>query len=125
MRTERQQIVEQWMMRCFDQVADTRNPIERALRLVEEVIELAQCEEVDKHVLHTLIDRVYDRPVGEDYQELGGVGVCVLAYAAVKGLDADTCEAIEVRRILSKPPEHFTDRMIEKIAAGIGIEHPF
>jgi mannose/cellobiose epimerase-like protein (N-acyl-D-glucosamine 2-epimerase family) len=122
MRPERQTIIDQWLMRCFGQVADARNPIERALRLVEEAIELAQCESVDVEMLHRLVDRVYDRPVGDEYRELGGVGVCLLAYAAVKGYDADRAEATEVQRVLNKSTEHFAQRQIEKNIAGVGLE---
>lgn len=56
---------------------------ERMLRLGEETIELGQVEGITREQWHGLVDQVYDKPVGERSQELGGVMVCVAAYLAL------------------------------------------
>ena len=67
---------------------------------------------------HRLVDYVFSRPVGVLHQELGGVGVCILALAAAAGLSADEEERREVERVLAKPLDHFRQRNAAKNAAG-------
>jgi NTP pyrophosphatase (non-canonical NTP hydrolase) len=86
--------------------------------MMEEAIELAQAAGTDKAMIHKLVDFVYDRPVGEIGNELGGLGVTMLALANAAGFDADAAEAKEVRHILSKPLAHYTKRNAAKNAAG-------
>lgn len=61
---------------------------ERMLRTLEEVLELAQVEEVTREQMHALVDQVMDKPVGDRPQELGGVMVTLASYCAVTGQDA-------------------------------------
>lgn len=116
-RTVRQTCVSVWVERTFG-VAQATSVEQRGLRLAEETIEAAQAVGCDPAQIHALVDYVYARPKGELKQELGGIGVCILALAAAAGLDADTCEMDEVQRVLSKPAEHFSKRNDEKIEAG-------
>lgn len=116
-RTDRQQAVADWCNAAFG--ARHANDLEhRGLRLVEEAIEAAQSVNCDPEVLHKLIDYVYARPPGTLDQELGGVGVTLLAMANAAGADADKLEQREVDRVLSKPIEHFAKRNREKDEAG-------
>lgn len=55
---------------------------------------------------------------GELSQELGGVGVTLLALAAAANVSADDAELTEIRRVLSKPLEHFWARNKVKNDAG-------
>lgn len=76
-----------WLRLCFGQSKD--NLGERTLRVAEEALELAQAELVadgknPRKLLHALVDQVCDKPVGEPFQELGGVMVTLGAYAMVK-----------------------------------------
>lgn len=116
-RGRRQQAVADWCVQAFGYEQATSLP-QRGLRLAEEAIEAAQAAGTPASILHTLIDHVYSRPVGDLGQELGGVGVTLLALAHVARLDADQCEANEVNRVLELPLEHFAKRNAEKNALG-------
>lgn len=116
-RKNRQQTVGQWCTDAFGAGQAASLPL-RGLRLVEEAVEAAQAAGCDRDQLHRLVDYVYSRPVGEIGQELGGVGVTVLALANAAGLDADDCEREEVERVTSLPLDHFRRRNEAKNAAG-------
>jgi NTP pyrophosphatase (non-canonical NTP hydrolase) len=110
-----------WAIRSFgkDHVYDM--PV-RVLRLVEEVVELAQAHDIPYSQLHRLIDIVYDRPRGDPEQEIGGVMMVATLFCAVCGVEADEVFHRELRRVLEKSPEHFAKRNQEKIDLGLGIE---
>lgn len=75
----------EWLNRVWpSQLHDSE---ERALRFAEEALEMVQAEGVTREQAHALVDQVFDKPVGEIEQELGGVLVTLSAYMAVKGLD--------------------------------------
>ncbi len=80
----------------------------RAIRVLEEAIELAQAECVDKATVHAWVDHVYSRPVGEVHQEGAGVAVCLAAWGSAHGVDIDTLAEEELNRV-------DTPAMIEKI----------
>lgn len=113
-RNDRQAAVISWVHAAFgaDSVA------QRALRFLEESIEAYQAAGCDAAVAHCLIDYVFDKPAGVLNQELGGVGVTLLALAATAGLSADEEEQREFARVLSKPLAHFSARNQAKNAAG-------
>ena len=102
------------------------NVEQRGLRLVEEAIEAAQAAGCDPATLHKLVDYIYAKEPGDLRQELGGVGLCVLAMAAVAGFDADEAEEKEVNRVLSKPLDYFARRNKVKNDAGFvaGYQQP-
>jgi hypothetical protein len=91
---------------------------QRGVRLLEESDETAQAAGVTREMAHKLVDFVWDRPVGELSQELGGVGVTLLALASAAGLSAEAMEVQEVQRVLAKPLAHFSQRNEAKNAAG-------
>jgi hypothetical protein len=100
------------MLAWLDEVfADQgRDPEERIIRTLEEVMELAQTENVTREQMHALVDQVMDKPVGEREQELGGTLVTLSSYMAVRqlnGVDAFNKEFVRVQ-----DPE-----IIEKIKA--------
>jgi len=80
---------------CFN------NKHERVLRATEEIVEAAQCLEIPEEQVHLLIKRVYSRPVGEIEQEIGGVGVTVLALCESLGVSFQELTEREVTRIES------------------------
>lgn len=94
---------------------------QRALRLLEESVELAQAAGVDEQLAAKLVAFVYSRPAGELFQEMGGVGVTMLVLAESAGICAETAIDKEAARVLSKPLEHFTKRNADKGAAGFNI----
>lgn len=119
LRERRQRKVQDWAFRCFG-MAQAADPRHRGLRMLEEAVELYQAVDGDAGQAHALVDHVFARPKGEPGQELGGLGVTLLALAAALGKDADVEEANEVARILSLPADHFTARDRAKAAAGFG-----
>lgn len=94
------------------------NPQMRGLRMLEEAIELYQAVGCDKEQAKKLIDYVFSRPAGLPQQELGGLGVTVLALAESIGASADDAEWAEIERLRSKPKEHFAKRNQDKIDLG-------
>lgn len=108
-----------WATRAFGkQMTDLPT---RALRVAEEAIELTQAKDVSREMMHKLVDAVYDRPKGDEAQEIGGVMMTITLYAAALGSDPDNYFQRELRRVLAKPVAHFVQRNQEKI--DLGLEH--
>lgn len=91
---------------------------QRAVRFLEEAIEAYQAAGGSEYMARRLVTYVFQRPAGTLAQELGGVGVTVLALAQAAGISADAEEEREIARVLSKPIEHFAERNEAKNAAG-------
>lgn len=115
-RLVRQIKVANWVEEAFG-LQQARSVEYRGLRFVEEAIELAQSCDCKLETLHQLIDHIYSRPKGDLRQELGGVGLTLLALANAAGMSADAAEQEELERVLSKPLEMFKKRNEEKQAA--------
>jgi hypothetical protein len=112
-----------WMQECFGPVI-SGDRIERGDRFLEESLELLQSGGYDRDRVTLLVDYVWNRPVGEPSQEVGGVGVTLAAYCLAFGLDMHEAFETELARILQ--PE-----IVEKIrikqatkAAAIGNSSP-
>lgn len=114
--------VGQWVHRAFGSFIAT-NRQERALRIVEEAIELAQAEGVHDDYIERIMIRVYDRPVGSAPAEAGGVGVTFLAYCDALGDDYKKLIENELRRI-NKPEvlEKCRTKQKEKVSVGTGFD---
>lgn len=119
LRSRRQRKVQDWAFRCFG-ITAAADPRHRGLRMLEKAIELYQAVDGDAGQAHALVDHVFARPKGQPVQELGGLGVTLLALAAALGLDGDVAEQDEVARLLALAPAHFRDRDAAKAAAGFG-----
>lgn len=119
-RNKRQEIVHDWCKAAFSHEHAT-NVTQRGIRLLEEAIEAYQATGGTAEMAHKLVDYIFARPVGELGQELGGVGVTLLALAAAAGLSAEFEEAREVDRVLAKPLEHFAARNRIKDEAGFKV----
>lgn len=114
---EMQRRIAAWAKSRFgDGTMDRR---ERAIRVLEEAIELAQAEGIRRHTISALLLHVYTKPVGEPNQEAAGVGVCLLAWAEGAGENLSSLIHDEVDRIEGKSKEHFRDRHQKKVDAGI------
>lgn len=104
---EFQDKVREWAVACFGQdIADDK--VERNHRFLEEALELAQSGNVTKEQALQLVDYVYNRPVGEQEQEVGGVMTTLSALCAAYGISVETCAWRELERVWMK---------IEKIRA--------
>lgn len=119
-RRIRQRKVANWCARAFGW-AHARSMEQRGIRFAEEAIEAAQAAGCNPAMLHRLIDHVFAKPVGDLRQELGGVGVTLLALAEAAGVSAEEAEINEVDRVLSMPLEVFAQRNQAKNNAGFNV----
>lgn len=121
LRKIRQEVVARWCREAFGTEHAT-NVEQRAVRLLEESIELHQAAGGDRAMAHKLVDYIFDREPGNIVQEVGGVSVTLLAFCEAAGLDAQDAEAREIDHILSKPAEHWRKRNAIKDAAGFKVD---
>ena len=91
----------QWMLACFGKVI-TNDKVERNHRFFEEATELVQAGEMTASECHQLVDYVFNRPVGEKKQEVGGVMVTLAAWCIANKIDMHECGEIELDRIWAK-----------------------
>lgn len=117
-RGKRQVEVEKWIKQTFGHVCFASIE-ERVLRVVEEAIELAQSEFVPRERIEELISHVYSKERGNPKQELGGLGITMLAYAASKRISCDLMEEIELTRIRNLSPTYFRQKQNIKAAKGL------
>lgn len=111
-------IAHDWAIRCFGIEHVTNLPV-RALRTLEETTELAQALGLSREQAHLCIDRVYDKPIGDAKQEVGGVMVTLNVLCESMGEDSEALYEQEVRRVLNKPSDHFAKRNQAKIDMGL------
>lgn len=97
-----------WSRLTFETHSEQFTHHTRVLRLLEEVTELAQAERVSIQDASTILVQVYNRPVGEPEKELGGVMVCLAAYAGTRGYDFEEIFWREFERIMDP-------KMMEKV----------
>lgn len=105
-----------WATESFGAIALNRD--ERAARLAEEAIEVAQTQGVPLSVIQRIARRVYERPPGEIGREIGGVGITVLSLAANLGRDFANDTRTEWQRVQSKTRDWWQQKHAEKVAAG-------
>jgi hypothetical protein len=98
---EFQKKVMPWLLKCFGQeIADDVR--ERNHRFLEESLELVQSCGCTASEAHQLVDYVFNRPVGEPYQETGGVMVTLAAHGLAIGVDMHKAGSTELNRIWTK-----------------------
>lgn len=93
--------MDRWMAECFtpDIVNDV---VERGDRFCEESIELLQANGYDRERILRLVDYVYGRPVGDPFQEVGGVLLALSAYCSALDIDMDVAGEVEMMRVWTK-----------------------
>lgn len=96
-----QERVDPWLLQCFGE-SISRNKLERNHRFIEESIELVQSLGCTKEDVLMLVDYVFDRPLGDPYQEVGGVMVTLAALCLANDLDMHDDGEIELNRIWGK-----------------------
>jgi uncharacterized protein YfiM (DUF2279 family) len=106
-----------WATDTFGAVAMNRN--ERAARILEEALELAQAEGVTQETADRLVARVYGRPAGEPKGEYQGLCMTVQAYAELTDDPFYEAAAREYVRVVSRPREEWRARHDAKAAAGV------
>lgn len=96
-----QKRVQPWMLACFGaEIAADRE--ERNHRFLEEALELVQSTGCTQHEAHQLVDYVFNRPVGEPAQEVGGVMVTLAALCLANAMDMHHAGEVELDRIWTK-----------------------
>jgi hypothetical protein len=119
-RGRRQVKVLAWAVAAFGEVA--KDPKERAKRFIEEAIELTQAMGVYEDEVLRIVRYVYDRPVGETFQEVGGVSLTLLALCESIGMAADDAEWWELNRVLKLKIDALRAKQNAKAKAGVGGE---
>lgn len=109
----------QWAQATFGDVALDRH--ERALRFIEEAIELAQALEIDPSTIDAIAARVFSRPAGDPEREFGQCLACFEILAKVAGIDADREATAELARVKSIPAEEWAKRHAAKRSIGIAL----
>ena len=105
-----------WMNACFgEQISADKQ--ERNHRFLEEALELIQACGATVEEAHQLVDYVYDRPVGEVSQEVGGVMVTLAALCLAQDMDMHAAAETELTRIWGKV-EHIRAKQAAKPAFG-------
>jgi hypothetical protein len=93
--------VDPWLKTCFGE-AIARDRVERNHRFLEEALETTQAAGCTRSEAHQLVDYVFDRPVGELPQEVGGAQVALAALCLAHGIDMAEAGDIELSRIWTK-----------------------
>ena len=119
-----QTIVEAWVRKTFgDKVMDS--PLERGLRVVEEAIEVLQTQCGDqtkgRDLAHRLVDEVFDKPIGKLPQEVGGLGVTILALCALHDMRFDTVVRIEIDRVQGADRDKIRAKQRAKADKGLAL----
>lgn len=91
--------VHQWVIDCFGTEAGLNVP-QRNHRFLEEALELVQSMGCSKEEVLQLVNYVYSRPIGEPYQEVGGVMITLAALCNAAGMDMAINGELELARII-------------------------
>ncbi len=109
-----------WARATFGPVALVRG--ERLMRFVEEAIELAHADQMERSTLDAIANRVYSRERGEIAKEIGQAQACLETYAANLGLSSDVLTEIEWERVQRVPQTEWNRRHAAKQAIGIALD---
>jgi hypothetical protein len=116
--TEIQHRLRNWVESRLGKRAMARH--ERAMRMLEEAIELAQALGVSQSDARRIWIHVYSKPPGAPEQELGGAALTLLACAEGCGFTLSHCAEKELCRIESLPQEKFRKRQALNASLCIG-----
>lgn len=89
--------VKEWLNACFGEVI-SNDKVERNHRFLEESLEVVQACGCTQSEAYQLVDYVFNRPVGEISQEVGGVMNTLAALCLVYGLNMEECADVELAR---------------------------
>lgn len=118
-RNQRQRLVLRWATRVFGTI--TTRIEERAMRVVEEAIEVAQAAGISQNTVEKILYRIYGKEPGRIEEEMGGLLVTTLAMCEVLGAEADELERNEIERILALPEGRVQEKHETKRALGIAL----
>jgi hypothetical protein len=93
-----QKSVRIWILQCFDsKISDDKQ--ERNQRFLEEALELVQSCGMSPEYAHRLVDYVYSRPAGHNFQEVGGTLVTLAALCGAQSIYMSEAAECELARI--------------------------
>lgn len=87
-----------WLMACFSQEI-CRDTTERNHRFLEEALELVQSAGCTRSEAHSLVEYVFNRPVGDPFQEVGGVAITFAGLCSCLDIDMSEAGEAELARI--------------------------
>ncbi len=108
----------QWAIDTFG-VAVATNPTERAMRLVEEAIELGHAMGLNLAITTNIVRRVYSGEMGNVPREVGQVQMTLEVLAKSIGVDADAEATKEFQRVQGIPKSEWDRRHGAKVKLGI------
>jgi len=106
-----------WAEATFGAVAT--DPAERAMRFVEEAIEVAHAIGLEPERVRAIVDRVYSREQGTLPREIGQAQITLETFAENIGVNADLEANKEFARIQAIPREEWARRHAAKVQLGI------
>jgi len=106
-----------WAADIFGPVA--LDPHERAMRFLEEAIELSHALAIPIGTLSAVAERGYARPPGKVNREIGQSAVTLEMLAECVGFSAEIEAAREFDRVKSIPTEEWAARHAAKVKMGI------
>ena len=86
------------MGRCFGPII-AGDKVERNFRFLEESLELVQSLGCTKEDAHKLVEYVFNRPVGEPSQEVGGVSTTLAALCLANEINWEKAAEAEYLRV--------------------------
>lgn len=95
-----QDFMRHWSVYVFGDRFSEITPHIRALRLLEETLELCQVDNVSLREIVIIIDQVYSKEPGNRFQEVGGVATCLIGYCDVAGVNLEGAAEAEMLRIM-------------------------
>jgi len=107
----------QWAEDTFGMMCMDKH--ERAMRFLEEAFEAAQAAGVTDKDAVCLWRVVYDKPVGELAQEIGGALLTLALLSEGAGLDMEWAGDTEFLRARTMPRDYIKARHAVKVAAGV------
>jgi hypothetical protein len=106
-----------WVESIFGKESITSR--ERATRVVEEAIELAQAEGISLCLLQKVTNRVFSRPAGSATKEASQLALTLWAYCESQSISPVELAAEEADRVESLPKDYWQKRHDAKRAQGI------
>ncbi len=89
------------------------------MRFVEEALELAHADGMERATLAAIANRVYSRERGDINKEIGQAQACLETYAENLGESADHLAQVEWERVQKIPRDEWEQRHAAKVAIGI------
>lgn len=107
-----------WVEETFG-AQSQRNKRERAVRFLEEALELAQASGVGAHMVQHIIHRVFSKPADNPVLELRQCVSTLMALAHEYDVTLQECADVEFKRMTALPREKFHASFLKKIDARI------